>query len=173
MKHAYGVRMTTESTGTGTLTLASVSGFPTFSQGFGIGSSNAFTYSILHANGYPIEEGYGYLSDSTTLVRSVIKRTYVGTTYDDTSPTAVDIQTGVKTVINPVSAYSVDLGGMFRGENPLRGDLNAGDIFRVHEHTLNTNVTFASNENALCAGPLTIASGITVTVPSTSRLVVV
>ena len=39
-------------------------------------------------------------------------------------------------------------------------EINAGggDIFRVHQQTLDTNVTIDSDENALCAGPLTVAS---------------
>ena len=56
--------------------------------------------------------------------------------------------------------------GYFQGENGVTGDATngLGDIFRVHEDTLNTNVTIASGNNALCAGPLTIASGVTLTV---------
>lgn len=53
----------------------------------------------------------------------------------------------------------------FQGD---RGSIGAqsgkGDIFRVHENTLNTDVAIATNENALCGGPLTIATGVTVTV---------
>jgi hypothetical protein len=56
--------------------------------------------------------------------------------------------------------------GYFQGENGATGDTTngLGDIFRVHEDTLNTNVTIASGNNALCAGPLTIATGVTLTV---------
>jgi len=54
-------------------------------------------------------------------------------------------------------------GGLFKGENGEVGS-SAGDIFRVHEQTLNTNVTIDSDENGLCAGPLTIATGVTLTV---------
>jgi hypothetical protein len=56
--------------------------------------------------------------------------------------------------------------GYFLGENGATGDTTngLGDIFRVHEDTLNTNVTIASGNNALCAGPLTIATGVTLTV---------
>lgn len=48
-------------------------------------------------------------------------------------------------------------GGTYKGEN---GEINAGggDIFRVHQQTLDSNVTIDSDENALCAGPLTVAS---------------
>jgi hypothetical protein len=56
--------------------------------------------------------------------------------------------------------------GLYKGENGERGDTvsGAGDIFRINEQTLNTDVTIESGENASCAGPLTIASGVTLTV---------
>ena len=64
----------------------------------------------------------------------------------------------------------------FQGDNSsgaLRGDATNGkkDIFRVHEPELNTNVTIASTDNALAAGPLTIASGVTLTVSGNLSIV--
>ena len=54
-------------------------------------------------------------------------------------------------------------GGLFKGENGEVGS-SAGDIFRINEQTLNTNVTIDADENASCAGPLTLATGVTLTV---------
>ena len=56
--------------------------------------------------------------------------------------------------------------GYFQGENGATGDTTngKGDIFRVHEQQLDTNVTIASTDNGLYAGPLTVATGVTVTV---------
>jgi hypothetical protein len=56
--------------------------------------------------------------------------------------------------------------GYFQGENGATGDTTngKGDIFRVHEQQLDTNVTIASTDNGLCAGPLTVATGVTLTV---------
>jgi hypothetical protein len=56
--------------------------------------------------------------------------------------------------------------GLFKGENGTTGDLanGAGDIFRINEQTLNTSTTIDSDENASCTGPLTVASGVTLTV---------
>ena len=54
-------------------------------------------------------------------------------------------------------------GGLFKGENGEVGS-SAGDIFRVNQQTLNTNTTIDADENASCAGPLTIGSGVTLTV---------
>ena len=42
--------------------------------------------------------------------------------------------------------------------------MGAGDIIRVHENELNTSVSIDANNNGLAAGPLTIASGVTLTI---------
>ena len=51
-------------------------------------------------------------------------------------------------------------GGKFLGETSG----GAGDIIRVHENDLNTSVSIDANNNGLAAGPLTIASGVTLTI---------
>tara|TARA_R100001443_G_scaffold85736_1_gene92437 strand:- start:2112 stop:3242 length:1131 start_codon:yes stop_codon:yes gene_type:complete len=58
-------------------------------------------------------------------------------------------------------------GGSFLGESG--GGL--GDIIRVHENELNTSITVATNTNGLCAGSLTVASGVTLTVNGTLVIV--
>ena len=58
-----------------------------------------------------------------------------------------------------VSASGIG-GGKFLGE----GAGGAGDIIRVHENELNTSATIDANNNGLAAGPLTIASGVTLTI---------
>ena len=69
----------------------------------------------------------------------------------------------------------VTLGGSyFQGENGAVGaTAGKGDIFRVHEKELNTNVTIAATDNALASGPLTVASGITLTISNGGRLAIV
>tara|TARA_R100000030_G_C3177836_1_gene105058 strand:- start:7 stop:249 length:243 start_codon:yes stop_codon:yes gene_type:complete len=65
-------------------------------------------------------------------------------------------------------------GGRFKGERGTKGDAeNAGDIFRVHEQQLDTDVTIAATENAMAAGSLTIASGVTLTVTTGGNLSIV
>jgi len=54
-------------------------------------------------------------------------------------------------------------GGLFKGENGEVGS-SAGDIFRINQQTLNANVTIDADENASCAGPLTIGSGVVLTI---------
>ena len=51
-------------------------------------------------------------------------------------------------------------GGKFIGETSG----GAGDIIRVHEAELNTSVTIDATNNGLAAGPLTVASGVTITI---------
>jgi hypothetical protein len=60
------------------------------------------------------------------------------------------------------------------GGGSFLGDSGGGtaDIFRVHETELNTSVTVAASTNALCAGPITLATGVTITVSSGATLVV-
>ena len=86
----------------------------------------------------------------------------------DNAVTTAEIQDGAVTAAKFHS--SVNLGvGAFLGDNAsgaLRGDTTNGkkDIFRVHEQQLDTNVTIPSTDNALAAGPLTIASSVNLTV---------
>jgi len=63
-------------------------------------------------------------------------------------------------------------GGLFKGENGEVGS-SAGDIFRINEQTLNTSVTIDADENASAAGPLAVASGVTLTVTSGGNLSIV
>ena len=58
-----------------------------------------------------------------------------------------------------VSASGLGVG-KFLGETSG----GAGDIIRVHENELNTSVSIDANNNGLAAGPLTIASGVTLTI---------
>ena len=82
--------------------------------------------------------------------------------------TTSEIQDGAVTAAKINSGVTLGVGA-FQGDNAsgaLRGDTTNGkkDIFRVHEPELNTNVTIASTDNALAAGPLSVANNITLTV---------
>lgn len=79
---------------------------------------------------------------------------------------------GAGTITNAMFSPSISLGGgTYKGEN---GEVNAGggDIFRVHQQQLDTNTTIDADENALAAGPLTIATGVTLTVTTGGNLVI-
>ena len=81
----------------------------------------------------------------------------------DNSITTAEITDGAVTAAKLDSGISLG-GGSYIGENGAVATSNKGDIFRVHEQQLDTNVTIASTDNALAAGPLTIASSVTLTV---------
>lgn len=92
------IRETTTTTGTGNLTVSSVSGYPTINTLFPV--NERFYYSILDdSTGAPIECGIGYLSASTTLVRERPVASMVSGTYDATAVSAVSLASGTKRVI--------------------------------------------------------------------------
>jgi hypothetical protein len=115
------IRQTTTTTGTGALTLSTVSGYSAFSDQFAAGQR--FQYQILDdSTGAPIEAGVGYLS-SGTLVRERIECTIVSGTFDYSTPSAVSLAAGTKRVICAASMASVmgqtagaySLSGGFQG----------------------------------------------------------
>lgn len=115
---ANGIKQTTTTTGTGNLTLSSVSGFPTFASKFSTGTNgDPFHYAIIRdSDGVGMEWGIGHLSSSTVLVRDKILATWDGTsTYSDQAPTALSLAAGTYRVIcvdnaaaRPIAANAVD-----------------------------------------------------------------
>jgi len=67
---------------------------------------------------------------------------------------------------SPSTAGGGGGGAYFQGENGATGDTTngKGDIFRVHEQQLDTNVTIAAGDNAGAFFSLTVATGVTLTV---------
>lgn len=64
------VQESTTTTGTGSLTVAAVTGYSTFNTAFSTGATNLFFYVISHDADW--ETGVGYLSAATTLVRNTV-----------------------------------------------------------------------------------------------------
>jgi len=52
-----------------------------------------------------------------------------------------------------------------------KGNFKAGGLFRTNSQTLDSNITILATENANVTGPLTVSSGVTLTVESGGRLV--
>lgn len=92
----YGIKETTSTTGTGTLTLSAVSGFARFGNVFPVGSSVG--YSLLDSSGLPIESGIGTVGAGNTLSRDKISASISSGTYNDLTPTAISLS-GTTTVI--------------------------------------------------------------------------
>ena len=75
-------------------------------------------------------------------------------------------------VLSFATFETANSGGRYKGDRGTVGTASAnGDIFRVNEQTLNTNVTIDADENASAAGPLTVASGVTLTVTGNLSIV--
>lgn len=98
------VKETTNTTGTGSLTLAgAVAQFQTFNAAFG--TNVYFYYCIVDADGTDWEVGRGYLSASTTLVRSIVQAS-------SNSNAAISLSSGTHTVFSTIAADMVeDLNG--------------------------------------------------------------
>jgi hypothetical protein len=77
-------------------------------------------------------------------------------------------------ILYAANTDTVSNGGRYKGERGTVGaSAAAGDIFRTHEQTLNTNVTIDATENALAVGPLAVATGVSLTVTSGGNLSIV
>ena len=60
------------------------------------------------------------------------------------------------------------IGGAGGGATGAGGD----EVFQENERVVTTNYTLSTNKSAMCVGPLTINTGVTVTIPSGERLVI-
>ena len=151
--YANRVWMSTATTGTGTITLGTAqTGYITFAQG-GIADASSVTYTIIDGNNFEVGRGT-YTSSGTTLSRDTVLVSLISGTSGTTKLTL----SGTATVfITTVAEDTQALSGMFY-ENNI---------------TLTSNYTITTNKNAMTAGPVTINSGVTVTVPSGSTWTVV
>tara|TARA_Y200000002_G_scaffold338555_1_gene307987 strand:- start:2301 stop:2675 length:375 start_codon:yes stop_codon:yes gene_type:complete len=112
-------------------------------------------------------------SDTTVTSADILDGTVATADIADNAITAAKIPDGTITAAKINSGVTLG-GAYFQGENGAVGaTAGKGDIFRVHEKELNTNVTIAATDNALASGPLTVASGITLTISNGGRLAIV
>lgn len=98
------IKQTTTTTGTGALTVAAVTGYPTLANVFALGQP--FSYTLLDSNGLFLEAGVGILTSSTVMTRSRICATFAGTTYTTSGATASSLS-GTTTVIGTPHAASM------------------------------------------------------------------
>lgn len=91
------VHQTSETTGTGNLTVTTVNGRQSLSDAFGTGGSDVFDYFASNRAAAEWEYGTGHMSDANTLVRdTVIEST--------NSNAAVDFSAGIKDIVNDIPA---------------------------------------------------------------------
>ena len=144
------VRETTTTTGTGSVTLAgAVTGFQTFAA---IGNANTTYYAIAGQGTSEWEVGIGtYTSAGTSLSRDTVLAS-------SASGAKVSFSAGTKDVFCDYPAGRAVVGGMGYIEN---------------DATISVSSTINSGRNAISGGPVTVNSGISVTVPSGSFWTVV
>ena len=141
------VNETTTTVGTGPVTLlGAVTGYQSFAA---IGNANTTYYTITHQSLTEWEVGIGtYTSAGTTLSRDTVLASSNG-------GSAVSFSVGTKNVFCDYPAYEAN--------KPI--DENFINI--------TTNYTVTSGKNGFSVGPVTVASGATVTVPAGQKWVVI
>ena len=73
---------------------------------------------------------------------------------------------------NNIFVYFLELsGGTITPASENKGNFKFGGMFRTNAQSLTSNVTILATENAQVTGPLTVSSGVTLTVESGGRLV--
>jgi hypothetical protein len=145
------VKVTTTTTGTGTLTLgaAAVGGFQSFAT---IGNGNTTYYTITDSANSAWEVGIGtYTASGTTLSRDTVLES-------SNAGALVNFAAGTKDVFVAYPAERAVIGGMGYIENAA---------------LITQSSTINAGNNAISGGPVTVDSGISVTVPSGSRWTIV
>jgi hypothetical protein len=144
------VRETTTTTGTGTVSLGgAVTDYQSFSA---IGNGNTTYYTIAGTGTGEWEVGIGtYTSAGTTLSRTTVLAS-------SNAGNLVSFSAGSKDVFCDYPAKRAVVGGMGYTEN---------------DNTISVGSTINTGRNAISAGPVTISTGVTVTVPTGSVWTVV
>jgi hypothetical protein len=156
------VNETSTTTGTGTFTLAgAVTGFQTFAA---IGDGNTTYYTIVLQGGSEWEVGLGtYTSSGTTLSRDTILSS-------SNSNNAVNFSAGTKNVFcdypAPKAVYGDSTNTAFQAQ------FAASNGLMMNNMTVGTTFTIPTGYSASSVGPVTVSGGVTITVPSGSRWVV-
>ena len=148
------VKETTTTTGQGTITLAgAATGFQSFSAA--IGDSNTTYYTIAGQGTSEWEVGLGtYTSSGNTLSRDTVLASSAGGT------TKTTFSAGTKDVFVTYPAEMAALG-------------IASQAIILNQTTISVSASLPSTLNGLSVGPITVASGVAVTVPSGQRWIVI
>ena len=157
------VNETSTTTGTGTFTLAgAVTGFQSFAA---IGDGNTTYYTIVLQGGSEFEVGLGtYTSSGTTLSRDTILSS-------SNSNNAVNFSAGTKNVFCDYPAPKAVYGDATN--TAYAAQIAASNGLMMNNMTVGTTFTIPTGYSASSVGPVTISGGVTITVPSGSRWVVI
>lgn len=156
------VNETSTTTGTGTFTLAgAVTGFQSFSA---IGNGNTTYYAIVLQGGSQWEVGIGtYTSSGTTLSRDTVLSS-------SNSGSLVNFSAGTKNVFCNYPAGKAVYGD--ETDTAYEAQFAASNGLMMNNMTIGTTFSIPSGYSASSVGPVVVSSGVTITVPSGSRWVV-
>jgi hypothetical protein len=156
------VKETTSTTGTGTVTLLGAStGFQSFAA---IGNGNVTYYTIAGQGTSEWEVGIGtYTSSGTTLSRTTVLAS-------SNSGSLVNFSAGTKDVFVTYPAGKAVFGDTT--DTAYEAQFAASNGLLMNNKTIATSYSIPSGYCATSAGPITVNSGITITVPTGSRWVV-
>lgn len=163
------VNETSQTTGTGSLTLdGAVNNYQSFAV---IGNGNTTYYTIAHQTANEWEVGIGTYTASGTL----LSRDTVLASSNSGSP--VNLSVGTKSVfvvypagksVNQDAAGNVTIAG-----NLTAGVVGASNGILVNSDVTSTSYTIGTGYNGFTVGPHTVGSGATVTVAAGQRWVII
>ena len=158
------VKETTVTTGTGTVTLAGAStGFQSFSA---VGNGNVTYYTIAGQGTSEWEVGIGtYTSSGTTLSRTTVLAS-------SNSGSLVNFSAGTKDVFVTYPAGKSVYWDSTLGDAAAAPEITATNGLFVNNMTVATSYSIPSGYSASSTGPITVSSGVSITVPSSSRWVI-
>jgi len=146
------VKDSTTTTGTGTVTLSgtAATGYQNFSV---IGNGNTTYYTIAGQGTTEWEVGVGtYTSSGTTLARTTVLSS-------SNSGAAVNFSAGTKDVFVTYPSEYANFSG-------------SGQAIVLNKANASVSYTIAAGDNGMSVGPVTISGGVTITVSSGQRWVV-
>ena len=158
------IKETSTTSGTGTLTLAgAANGFRSFAD---IGNGNTTYYAIVDTTAGTWEVGIGtYTSSGTTLARNTILSNSSGTT------AAINFAANVKDVFVTYPASKAVYGDA--SDIAYDAHFAASNGIYLNSKTVATSLTLPTDYNGMSAGNVTLNTGVTVTVPTGARWVIV